>query len=191
MEEWKPIIGYEWLYEVSSLGRIQSLNYRRSWKGKIMKWAIGKYGHSRLTLCLNWIKLSNYIHRIVAICFIQNPLRLNCVCHKQEDLDENWALYNWVDNLFWWTYQDNIIDKHIKWRSNNHLQLNHPMKWKFWKNHNRSKTILQYKKDWKITKEWWSMKDIERALWILQSDISKCCRWKWKTAGGFIWKFKD
>lgn len=31
MEEiWKPVIGYEGLYEVSSLGRVKSLNYNES-----------------------------------------------------------------------------------------------------------------------------------------------------------------
>lgn len=29
-EEWRPIKGYEGLYEVSSLGRVKSLNYVRS-----------------------------------------------------------------------------------------------------------------------------------------------------------------
>ena len=29
MEQWKDIIGYEGLYQVSNLGKVRSLNYRR------------------------------------------------------------------------------------------------------------------------------------------------------------------
>lgn len=35
-EIWKDIKGYEGLYQVSNLGRIKSLNYRRTKKEKIM-----------------------------------------------------------------------------------------------------------------------------------------------------------
>ena len=39
MEEeiWKPIKDYEGLYEVSNLGRVKSLNYKGTGKGKILK----------------------------------------------------------------------------------------------------------------------------------------------------------
>ena len=36
-EEWKDVIGYEGLYQVSNLGRVKSLNYNRTGKEKIMK----------------------------------------------------------------------------------------------------------------------------------------------------------
>ena len=29
-EEWRPVVGYEGLYEVSNMGNVKSLNYRRT-----------------------------------------------------------------------------------------------------------------------------------------------------------------
>ena len=36
-EVWKPIKGYEGLYEISNLGRVKSLHYRSTGKEKILK----------------------------------------------------------------------------------------------------------------------------------------------------------
>ena len=33
-ESWKPVVGYEGLYEVSDLGRVRSLDRVRKWKAK-------------------------------------------------------------------------------------------------------------------------------------------------------------
>lgn len=35
-EIWKPVVGYEGLFEVSSIGRIRSLNYYHTGKSAIM-----------------------------------------------------------------------------------------------------------------------------------------------------------
>ena len=53
-----------------------------------------------------------------------------------------------------------------------------------------SKPILQFDIDNNLIKEWKSIHDAERALKIANTHISKCCRGKAKTAGGYIWKFK-
>ena len=42
MEEWKNIVGYEGKYQISSLGRVKSLNYRKTGKEKILKQNINK-----------------------------------------------------------------------------------------------------------------------------------------------------
>ena len=34
-EEWRPVVGYEGLYEVSNMGRVKSLNYKKSGKNVI------------------------------------------------------------------------------------------------------------------------------------------------------------
>lgn len=141
MEIWKDVEGYNWLYKISNLGRIKSF-YSYRWKNErlMILWVL-KQWYSYLTLCINKSQNVNYIHRLVAIHFIPNPDNLPCVCHKREYLDENWALYNGEDNLYWGTHSDNMKDMHKKWRANNHLQLKNPMKWKFWKDHPRYKNI--------------------------------------------------
>ena len=187
MEQWKQILWYEGLYEVSNKGRVKSLKnwVHWVWKERILKvWK--NYSYSRVLLTKQWRK--NFkVNRLVAIAFIPNPLNLPLVCHKDETLDERWLLYNWSDNLFWWTHSDNAKDSEKKWRSNNHFKTNNPSK--LWILNCRAKSVNQFSKDWEFIKEWWSQKDVERELRIYQTWVSNCCLWKQKTAGWFIWKY--
>lgn len=190
MEEiWKDIEGYEWLYQISSIGRVKSMSDRQ-WKIRTLK-LIKNFTYSVVGLSINNLLVMKKVHRLVAQHFIPNPDNLPCVLHKLETLDERWMLYNWYNNLYWGTQKDNMIDKHNKWRANNYLQVNHTnnMLWKLWKEHPTSKQIKQYTLDWTFIKEWWSIIEIYRNIWIVNSNISQCCNWKRKTAGGFIWKF--
>lgn len=49
-------------------------------------------------------------------------------------------------------------------------------KWKFWWEHNCSKKINQYSKDWEFIKTWDSLIDAQKCLWIAQSNVSRCCK---------------
>lgn len=191
MEQWKPIIWYEWLYEVSSKGNIRSLSYHQTWKIKQLKLLVTHSWHSSTLLCKNWSPKMHIVSRLVAIHFIENPDNKPCACHRIETLDENWALYNWFDNLFWWTHSDNANDKYKKWRANNHFQLNHPRwnKWKLWKDSPASKKVNQYTREWVFIQKWEWLKEVERELLISSSSTSQCCNWKRKSAGWFIWKY--
>jgi hypothetical protein len=54
-----------------------------------------------------------------------------------------------------------------------------------------TKKIIQLNKQGEFIKEWSSQKIAGKKLNIIPSDISACCRGKQKTAGGYIWKFKE
>ena len=56
---------------------------------------------------------------------------------------------------------------------------------------NPKKIILQYDKNNNFIKEWTGLKIITKELNIDSSDISSCCRGVAKSAGGFIWKFRE
>lgn len=190
IEEWKPIEWYEGLYEISNLWRVKSLNFYNRWYIKILKYCITNKWYSRLCL-RKWrwnIKMNN-ISRLVAIHFIPNPENKPFACHKNETLDKNWALYNWSDNLFWGTHTENMRDMIKKWRDNCNFKTNHPIKWKFWKNHPKSRKIDQYTKDWIFVKTWDSMIDASRALLINNAHLCDCCKLHRKSAGWFIWKY--
>lgn len=189
-ENWKPVVGYEWLYEVSSIGRVKSLKFGQKQIKKLLKISYLKNKwYSYVNLTFNWIQTTYRIHRLVAIAFIPNPLNLICVCHKDET-QVSWRLNNSVENLWWWTHKDNTQDCHRKWRAKVLSWTNHPNKWKFWIHSTRFKIINQYDLNWNFIREWWCAREAERALWIFWQNIWSACIWKQKTAGWFIWKFK-
>ena len=154
-------------------------------------WKVSKYWHAWLRLQSKKLYKNFIVSRLVAIHFIPNPDNLPCVLHKKEDLDKNWFLYNWVDNLWWWTKSDNARDMWNKWRWFNHFKLNNPKPnlWKFWKECYNSRQIIQFDLSMNFVKEWDSIIDIERELWIHHPNISKVCLWKRQTAWWFIWKY--
>lgn len=55
--------------------------------------------------------------------------------------------------------------------------------------HHNSKKVIQYDLNMKQIKVWHCIEDIRRELGICSQNISKCCKGKYKTVGGFIWKY--
>lgn len=114
-ELWLPIKGFEGLYEVSSFGKVKSLDrrveYTHRWGSKTTMKQVGKIknlsftgsGYLFVGLSKNGIPYPKDVHRIVATHFIPNPENKKCVNHK----DGN-KLNNCVDNLEWCTYSENI-----------------------------------------------------------------------------------
>jgi len=179
-EVWKDIVWFEWKYQVSNLWNIRSLRF---WKIRILKQSFSTW----YWLINLWFKNPFNTHRIVAQAFIPNPENKPQVNHK------NWIKWdNRVENLEWVTCKENLQHARINWLNsvteNNSFIKNHPLKWKYWSNHNKSKYIYQYTKDWEFINTFGSWYEVERILWIAQSSVSSCCNWKLKTAGGFIWK---
>lgn len=100
IEEWKSVVGYEGLYEVSSLGRVRSLDRYDSnnhfLKGRILRLCADTKGYLIVGLWSNNKKKMYKVHRMVAQAFIPNPDNLPIINHK----DEN-PINNNVDNLEW------------------------------------------------------------------------------------------
>lgn len=103
MEIWKDIKGYEGVYKISNLGKINSLPRKHS-KGKILNPAKNNRGYLRVALCFEGKARYDSIHRLVAETFIPNPKNLTEVNHK----DGN-KLNNTVENLEWTTRTQNQI----------------------------------------------------------------------------------
>ena len=59
------------------------------------------------------------------------------------------------------------------------------------KNHPRAKRVAQYDLNGNIIKIWDYAKQVEEELGIYQGNICKCCKGKYKSAGGFVWKYAD
>ena len=97
IEEWRDIVGYEGLYQVSNMGRVRSLNYNKTGVTKIMKHSMTK-GYHHIMLSKNGKVKRFRVHRLVAQAFIPNPQGLPDINHKDENKNNNC-----IDNLEWCT----------------------------------------------------------------------------------------
>jgi len=110
MEIWKPIKGYEGIYEVSNLGRVKSLarkiritNGFRYTNDVILRHKVSKSGYKQVSLSRNGFAKSDYVHRIVTKAFLGEIPKDMSVNH----IDCN-KLNNKVDNLEIVTYSENM-----------------------------------------------------------------------------------
>lgn len=98
-------------YRVSNDGIIEScwhqqgrtLELSNNWK--ILKPTKNHYGYLQVTLRINNKRKSCYIHRLVALAFIENPYNYSLVCHINDNKEDNR-----LENLRWGTNKDNFED---------------------------------------------------------------------------------
>ena len=165
-EIWKPVVGYEGLYEVSNWGRIKSIKFG---KERILNPGTNSCGYLHVGLYKNGKRKIFLVHRLVAEAFIPNPNNLPCINHK----DEN-KLNNSVENLEWCNSKyNNTYGTRIE-RISKKL----------------SKPVLQYTLDGVFVREWPSTMQAEREGGFNQAHIWMCCKGEQKTHKNFIWKYK-
>lgn len=108
LEEWRDIVNYEGIYQISSLGNLRSLDRLdaagHKLKGKEMSLVVKTTGYVGVTLCKNGKKTNKRVHRLVAEAFIENKENKTQVNH----LDGNKTNNN-VSNLVWSTPSENTI----------------------------------------------------------------------------------
>lgn len=117
-EVWKPVVGWEGLYEVSSMGRVRSLArvvavpyrggariHRR--RERVLSGSVFNNGYRYVRIGVRSIG----VHALVATAFI-GPAPQECVCMHKDDNPLN----NRVENLRWGTRADNIADAASKGR---------------------------------------------------------------------------
>lgn len=174
-EEWRPVVGYEGLYEVSSYGRVRSLPNRGT-PGKYNNGKIkipqkrGRYLYVRL--CKDGKGTAFSIHRLVAVAFIPNPLNLPCVDHIDTDCHNNC-----VSNLRWVTHSEN---------SRNPLTLKHMVENRDAKGGKRASQKTYVYKNGVLIKICKSQNEASQLTGVSRIHVWCCLNGKQKTANGYV-----
>lgn len=164
MEAWKDIKGFENKYQVSSLGRVRAVNYRRTKQCSVMKPA-KSFNYLSIHLTKNGKRKVYFIHRLVATAFIGNPNNKPYVNHKNGNKYDNRAI-----NLEWVTPSENCAHRLYDLKI---LNLPHP-----------PKPIICIE----TGEEFVSINMAAKNKKLDQGSISKALN-KNKTVGGFHWRF--
>lgn len=114
-EVWKDIKGYEGYYQVSSLGRIKSLDRyvfdkngnTRFKQGKMIVLGEDNDGYLHIRLYKNGTGKTYTVHKIVATHFIEMPIDFKDVNYEINHKDND-RKNNCYTNLEWITHTDNI-----------------------------------------------------------------------------------
>ncbi|RDU21928.1 NUMOD4 domain-containing protein [Anaerosacchariphilus polymeriproducens] len=175
MEIWKDIEGYKGSYQVSNIGRIKSLKRvimrsdgkEQTIKERILKPLVHTNGYLLVALYDNGKQKNMLIHRLVALTFIDNQENKQEVNHKDGNKTNNH-----INNLEWNTSSEN--------KQHAYSVLNRKT---------NGKVISQFTKTGDYIKTYYSTYHAERETGTNQSDITKVCKGKAKTAGGCIWQY--
>ena len=115
LEQWKPVRGYEGIYEVSSHGRVRSVGRTitcsdgqvRHLKGKVLRTTLSKRGgYPEVSLYAQGKRERRYVHSLVAEAFFGTRPKGMEVCHNDGD-----PTNNHLDNLRYGTRSDNMLDR--------------------------------------------------------------------------------
>lgn len=171
-EVWRDISGYEGLYQVSNFGNV------RNTKGKILKQTNGNSGYKRVFLFKDRYK-PFFVHRLVAMAFIENPENKPCVNHIDNDRTNNM-----FDNLEWVTYKENM-----QWASKQgRMTPSEEVRRKRREALKDKRSVVGIDKDGN-EHHFKSMTDVSD-LGYIPNKISMCCRGLRKTAYGLVWHFE-
>lgn len=203
-EEWRDVVGYEGLYQVSNLGNVKSLNYQKRGYAQNLVLKRNRNGRLWVELLKNGNRKCLQVHRLVGIAFIPNPKALPQINHK----DENPANNN-VDNLEWCDQSYNVrysLERHPERKRTNVRNLSYPTGdlWhQIHKGHpgrrgkqntcgsciNTGTKVVQYTDATDYYKVWNSVYEASKENNWRSSSIKECCEGKRKTAYGFKWRY--
>ena len=172
MEEWRDIIEYEGLYQISNKGRVKSLGNNKNRKEKILSLKPIN-GYIRVFLYKNGKPKPYSVHRLVAIAFIPNPNNYPEVNHIDEDKTNNI-----VENLEWCDKKYNMNYGTRNNRAGKKISENRKGKYLYDKNPKATKVKCI------TTGEVFNcIKEASKKYNVIYQSISKCCRGERNYAG--------
>ena len=181
-ELWKPVKGYEGLYEVSNYGNVRGLATRTHngygsfiKSGKLLRPTTDKDGYLVVGLRDRGRNKTAKVHRLVAEAFIPNPNGFLQINHKDEDKSNNC-----VSNLEWCTNTYNLNYGHRSEKAGKTLR--HVMK---------SKKLYQFDLDGNLLRIWPSIHEMQRQLGFSRSNVKNCAMGNYKQSYGYKWILED
>lgn len=173
-EVWKPISGFEGLYEVSNFGRVRSLTRfatnGRLFEGQLLNTADNGTGYRVVNLHKDGKQKMILVHRLVAQAFIknENPEKKHQINHIDGDKTNNA-----VSNLEWCSWKENM----------DHAYKTHLM------SHPWVRPVICVELDMMFS----STRLAEVFFGIRGARIGNCCKLLRgaKTCAGFHWKYAD
>ena len=188
VEIWKPIIGYDFNYQISNFGVVkQVINNQEAKANKeiiLHKYKASK-GYPYVRLYKDGKAKTTYIHRLVAVAFIPNPYNKPEVDHINTDTKD----YN-LENLRWVTHKENANNILTRQHCNENVYTKEVAqksleKRKITNGVCAPKTVYQYTLDGKYLGEYFSMEEAERQTGA--SHICDVLNDSTLSAGGFLW----
>lgn len=175
-EDWIDICGYERLYQVSNFGRVKSLRRIKpngqEVKERILKSLDNTHGYQYVSLSKNGVLHKEYIHRLVAKHFLDNPMGYKCVNHKDENKSNN----N-VNNLEWCTVEYNNNYGTAKRRG-----------METYINHGNNRSVCMYSLDGKLIRTFTRAYDV-RLIGFNRRGVYNNCLNRTKTYKGYVFRF--
>lgn len=109
-EYFRPISGFEGLYEVNIKGEIRSLDReitvngkKRAIRERVIKSRLGRGGYYTVVLSKGGRHFTKHIHRLLAEAFVKNSLNKPFVNHINGNKQDNR-----IENLEWVSHSENI-----------------------------------------------------------------------------------
>ena len=186
-ETWKWIDGYQNMYQVSNFGRVRSVdrdvycevspNKLQHIFGKILKQGLNKKGYPIVYLSKDGKQKTIAVHRLVAKAFIDNPLSLPQVNHK-----DGCKTNNNVDNLEWC---DNSYNQKHAHEIGLYPTYEETMGWG---RPARAVAMLDLNTG-EVLKTFKTLASVKRETGINQFNVRSVCLGLRNHAGGYNWKF--
>ena len=179
-EIWKPIKGYDGLFDVSNLGRVKSLSKltycghnhltKQNKEDSIRKLQISVNGYITVILFKNGVGKQHQVHRLVGEAFLDNPNDYPQINHKDENKQNNLP-----ENLEWCTNLYNSQYGTVYHRRKEGLK----------------RPIEQYDLNGEYIKTYSSAVDVGEIYGHGTNGIYRCCNGFQKTGYGYIWRYVD
>ena len=193
-EIWKPVVGYEGLYEVSNFGRIKaplkivrSGRMMRKYQERIITQQHNKLGYLCVVLYKDGKGKRYLVHRLVMLAFVPNTENKPHIDHINTIKDDNR-----LENLRWATPKENANNElTVEYMKSAHSKESYKRGQETKRKNgvrNAPVKVYQYSKEGLLIAEYPSANAAGALLGIPRKNISRAINDHTLSAGGYMWR---